>query len=710
MRPLRSTPCRNQVLDGKNRRLRIPGLLLAGLLGPLGAGCESQPPPPDPGRVTLRRLSRTEYGNTVRDLLGTRLRPAEELPPDDTGHGFDNLADVLTLSPLHLLRYERAAGQLLDEALRKSGRSVERTLPAEEMDLKVGLVRQRGAMFILSNLDVPLPLQVPEAGEYEITARAFGQQVPPDPARASVLVDGEVVRSFDVTAVEDAPQELRVTARISKGAHVISVAFTNDLYLDDPKDPTKKLDRNLGLLWIRVSGPITAPEKNPLRARLLPCELDGVSAESGLACARESLRRFVRRAFRRPPTAAELAELERFFEQARAEGDPIEAGLRLALTAALLSPHFLFRVELDAEPTSLVPHRLGDFELATRLSYFLWSSTPDDELLALAEAGVLQRDEVLKKQVGRMLADPRAESLLDSFAAQWLALRALDTAAPDPVRYPAFSEPLRAALREETRRYLREFFPLVGSRELGLRELPSAPFTFVDRDLARYYGLTSPGSAGGFEQVALEATPRRGLLTQGSVLLMTSYPDRTSPVRRGKWVLEQLLCAPPPPPPPDVIGSFGEGRGKGTLRQRLEEHRSRPECAGCHRLMDPIGFAFERFDAIGRLRGTDSGMAIDDSGELPDGQRFAGAAELSGVLSRDPRFVRCTVEKLMTYALGRAPEPAVDAQRLEALYAALEPEGSTLRTLIERLVLDEAFRSRRGEPQAPEASREGGAP
>jgi hypothetical protein len=706
MRRSRRSDSRTSFLDGKLRRIRRPGLLLAGLVAALGAGCE-QAPPPDPGRVTLRRLSRAEYGNTVRDLFGTLARPEDELPPDDTGHGFDNVADVLTLSPLHLLRYERAASGLLDEALRKSGRSLDRTLLADELELKVGLVRRRGALIVLSNLDVPLPLplQLPAAGEYEIAVRAFGDQVPPDPVRAAVLVDGEAVKVFDVKATEDAPQELRTTATLGKGAHMFSVALTNDLYVDDPMNPGQKLDRNLGLLWIRVSGPIPAPEKNPLRARLVPCELDGVSAEAALRCGQESLRRFVRRAWRRSPTAEELAELGRFFAQARDEEDSVEMGLRSALTAALLSPHFLFRVELDPDPASTAPHRLSGFELATRLSYFLWSSTPDDELLALAEAGVLQEDEVLRAQVVRMLADPRAESLLDSFAAQWLALRLLDTAAPDPARYKLFTEAVRTGLREETRRYLREFFPLVGSRELALRDLPSAPFTFLDRELASYYELEGPqgGIPGEWKQVALDGTPRAGLLTQGSVLLMTSYPGRTSPVKRGKWVLEQLLCAPPPPPPPNVIGSFGAEGGSGTLRQRLEAHRSRPECAGCHRLMDPIGFAFERFDPIGRLRSTDSGTPIDDSGELPDGQRFAGAAELAGLVARDPRFVSCTVEKLMTYGLGRAPEPGVDAQRVEALAARAE----TLRSLITGLVLDEAFRSRRGEP---ETSSEGGAP
>lgn len=704
MRRSRRAGCRKGIVDGKLRRVRPQGLLLGGLIA-LAAGCESAPPPPDPGRVTLRRLSRAEYGNTVRDLFGTPARPEDELPPDDTGHGFDNLADVLTLSPLHLLRYERAAAALLDEALRKSGRSLDHTLPADEMDLKVGLLRRRGALIVLSNLEVPLPLQVPTAGEYEITVRAFGDQVPPDPVRAAVLVDGEVVKVFEVKATEDAPQELRTTATLGKGAHVVSVALINDLYIDDPMNPGQKLDRNLGLLWIRVSGPTPAPEKNPLRARLVPCDLDGVFAEAALSCGQSVLRRFVRRAWRRPPTADELAELSRFFQQARDEGDSVEAGLRSALTAALLSPHFLFRVELDPDPASTAPHRLSDFELATRLSYFLWSSTPDDELLALAEAGALQRDEVLRSQVGRMLADARAESLIDSFAAQWLALRLIDTAAPDAARYKPFTEAVRTGLREETRRYLREFFPLVGSRELALSSLPDAPFTFLDRGLASYYELAASKeeTPGAWQRVALDGTPRAGLLTQGSVLLMTSYPGRTSPVRRGKWVLEQLLCAPPPPPPPDVIGSFGEGGEGGSLRQRLEAHRSRPECAGCHRLMDPIGFAFERFDAIGRLRSTDGGMPIDDSGELPDGQRFVGAAELAGLIARDPRFVRCTVEKLMTYGLGRAPLPDVDAQRIEALSAG----AGTLRSLIESLVLDDAFRSRRGEPEAPV---EGGAP
>jgi hypothetical protein len=325
------------------------------------------------------------------------------------------------------------------------------------------------------------------------------------------------------------------------------------------------------------------------------------------------------------------------------------------------------------------------------MSYFLWSTMPDDPLARLADEGRLRDEAVLRTQVQRMLADPKADALIDNFAAQWLYLRTLTDVQPDYAAFPAWTEELRQAMRTETQLTLRELFRGAGT----LDQLLLGEFTFVNARLAQFYGL--PAQGGTFARVSLAGTPRRGVLTQGSLLTVTSYPTRTSPVKRGKWVLEQLLCSAPPPPPPGVEGLTDSPGARGSIRQRLEEHRKNPVCASCHSLMDPIGFGLENFSGIGAYRTMDNGAPVDASGKLPDGRTFAGARELAGLLATDPRFPRCTAEKLYTYALGRGPEE-LDQERLQALGNALVKSGYKAQDLITSIVLSETFRFRRGEP------------
>jgi hypothetical protein len=658
-------------------------------------GCSEPPSPPDPGRVTLHRLNRDEYNNTVRDLLGTNQRPADQFPADDVGFGFDNVAQVLSVSAPHVERYLRAAESLVDEVLRPDGFPLSTTLQVGEVEVRY---RRRNHIFFASNSTIPVRIEVPSSASYYFSASAFGEQVPPDPAAMIFAVDGITVKTLAITAVESSPQLVQVEVPLSAGTHMVSFGFANDLYAPDP-DPKKTLDRNLGLFWFRVHGPASASPENRLRKRVVVCSPSSADFSEWQACGDQILSRLARRAFRRPVTVEEVTELRSLAEEGWRTGDDFLGGLRPALMAILLSPRFLYRVELDRDPTSRLPHRLTDFELASRLSYFLWSSMPDDELLRVAEQSSLDEDQaVMRSQIGRMLDDPKAESLLLRFATQWLQLGGLDVAAPDGKRFPNWNEPLRADMKQETSRFVREFLPLSGSRELGLARLLTEPMTYLSPDLAKHYGVPGPSPDVPWEATSLLGTARRGLLTQGSVLTMTSYPGRTSPVKRGKWILEQLLCSPPPPPPPGVSTDLSMTMSSGSLRQRLEEHRRKPECAGCHRLMDPLGFGLEAFDAVGVFRQTDEGQPIDASGELPSGGTFTDNAGLAELIAQDPRFLRCAVRKLFTYAIGREPTES-DEDRVVKLTAALTDSGGMVRQLITALVLSDAFYSRRGEPE-----------
>lgn len=640
----------------------------------------------DPGRVTLHRLNRAEYNNSVRDLLGTARKPADEFPADDRGYGYDNIADVLSLSPVQIELYLRAAEQLVTEAL--ANPAAPSTRAQFEGEALTGTVGQAtsNAWNLWSNGTVSAAYTAPVPGQYRVTVRAWQTRAGSDHALMSLTVGG--TRAPDITVANESgsPGEFATTVMIrTAGRTDVTVGFLNDFLVETPT----RQDRNLYVDWIRVEGPLDAMTRvNPARQRILVCAPSATMTEA--QCAREIFSRFGRHAWRRPLTASELTDLGRFLDVARTQGEGFESGVALGLQAMLVSPHFVFRVELDTNPTATAPHALNDHELAARLSYFLWSSTPDATLEALADRGELNDPAVLRAQVTRMLADPKARALTENFAGQWLYTRGVADHDVNATLFPQLTDAVRDSFRAEADAYFDEFL----RGDLSMRDFLTADFTFVDDRLAAWYGLTAPGM--GLRRVMLRGSNRAGALMHGSFLTVTSHPDRTSPVKRGQWVLGQLLCEPPRPPPPNVEGLPPETNPTGTLRERMERHRTQPSCAACHQLMDPIGFGLENFDAIGRWRTTDSGFAIDPSGALPGGGEFRNAQEMTAQLARDSRYPRCVTQQLFTYALGRGPED-YDQATLDRIAAAWSADGMRLRDLVTRIVLSDSFRQRRGE-------------
>jgi hypothetical protein len=403
---------------------------------------------------------------------------------------------------------------------------------------------------------------------------------------------------------------------------------------------------------------------------------------------------FAKRAWRRPPTTAEIESLGRLGDDVAAQGGTFDEGLALGMRAVLSSPHFLFKVERDPHSRSAGAHPLSDHELATRLSYFLWASTPDDALLQLADEGRMHDPATLAAQVQRMVQDPRAQGFVDSFSGQWLATRALDDVNPDYVYFPAWNETLKEAMRQETHLVFKE---LMRSQRSFL-DLFDADFTYLNDPLAAHYGLTPPGSN---EPVRVPLSPsgqRSGIFTHASILSVTSQPRRTSPVKRGKWALDQILCIDIPPPPAGVEGMLDQpGTPVGTLRERLEQHRANPECAACHSYLDPIGLGLENYDAIGAWRSHDNGEPVDPSGQFPDGRTFAGPRQMAALVKADPNTPRCIAERVLIYALGRGLTPA-DEAHLDEIEQQFAAGGHRFESLLTAIVRSEAFRMRRGEP------------
>jgi hypothetical protein len=645
------------------------------LLHAFGSGCDGQVHvhQRDPGRVTVHRLNNTEYNNTVRDLLGTSRRPADLFPTDDYGEGFDNIADVLSTSPIQAEMYQRAAEDLAHEAL---------ALPWGESRQKDDDVSLKSTGSTAS-----FAVDLAGAGTYRVAVQAWGQQAGSEIARMDIKVDGTTLTTVDVAAAASAPDTYRATVDLQPGAHTLSAVFLNDYY-----NPDAGADRNIFVTAMAIDGP-RGQGSNPARDRILVCQPDPAAPEE---CARRILSAFARRAWRRPVSDGELARLLAHIDVARAQGEDVERGLELAVAAALSSPNFLFRFEFDPDPESLEPHPLGDYELASRLSYFIWSSMPDDELLEAADAGTLHERDVLAAQVDRMLADGKADALVENFAGQWMNLRALADHEVDATAFPDFTDALRDDMVTETKLLFRDFI----SGERPVSELLTAEYTYLNDRLAEHYGLEPP-AGGDFARVSLAGGERRGLLGQGSILTVTSVQTRTSPVKRGKWVLEQLLCSAPPPPPPGVPPLDGETDVTGSIRDRMEAHRANPVCAACHQAMDPIGFALEHFDGVGAWRDKDGEYDIDATGTLPDGTSFDGAVELAQVLANDPRFPRCLTRKLMTYALGRGME-AGDQPLVDAVAREFVRGGLRLPDLVRAIALSDAFLYRRGEPAGSE--------
>jgi hypothetical protein len=635
----------------------------------------------DPGRPLVHRLNRSEYANAIRDLLALELDATSLLPPDDSAYGFDNIADVLGASPVLLERYLSAAGKLSALAVGDpdSGPAGEtfRVRQDASQDVHIEGLPLGTLGGILAKTNLPLD------GEYLLQVKFFRTNLGAMrgleyPQQLEITVDGERVHlaSFggdadfkaaleNITAAADSV-EARCSTRVKlkAGAREIGVAFLhgsptqNSLRLqpfirssNDTLDPSGHPHVEM----FTITGPFnpTGPGDTPSRRRIFVCRPGAAADEE--ACARKIVSTLVHRAYRGLETPADLQRLMEFYQKGRRQGG-FERGVQMALERTLASPKFLFRAERDpAGAAPGKPYRISDLDLASRLSFFLWSSIPDDELLQLASNGKLQSPGVLDLQVRRMLSDPKAEALVTNFAGQWLYLRNLRDMIPNSVDFPDFDDNLRQSLLRETEL----FFGSILHEDRNVLDLMTANYTFVNERLARHYGIPSVYGSH-FRRVTITDEARRGLLGQGSILMVTSHTDRTSPVVRGKWILDNLLGAPPPPMPANVppLNESNQRAGRVlTMRERMEEHQTNPVCAGCHQIMDPIGFALENFDAVGAWRGREGGTGgtpIDASGQLLDGTKVNGPVELRQALLKQPEiFVGTVTEKLLTYALGR---------------------------------------------------------
>jgi hypothetical protein len=631
---------------------------------------------PNPGAPAIHRLNRAEYSNAVRDLLALDLDHSSSLPADDAGYGFDNIGDVLTISPLHMEKYMAAARRVSRLAV-----GTFRSKPAVERYDAI-----RGAGDGLNELPlnvrggIAIRHHFPVDAEYSVLVRVRG--TPPSNAplpQLDLRLDGKRVKLFDVSI--DPAEEAQLTRNyefklpVTAGAHEVGAGFLNESWKREGGGPPPRRSGQRpppalppSVDYVLIGGPFdaTGPGETESRKRIFVCRPGaGIGEEH---CATRIITSLARRAYRRPVGQTDIAPLMKLFAAGRKDGGGFEYGIEMALRAILVSPNFLFRAE--RAPENVAPgsvYEVSDLELASRLSFFLWSSIPDEALLRLAEQRKLRVPSVLNQQVRRMLADPKSKSLVDNFAGQWLHLRNVADWSPDPDRYPDFDEALQSALARETEL----FFANIVHEDRSILEFLDADYTYLNERLARHYQI--PGVRGGyFRRVALNSSERGGVLTHGSVLTVTSYPTRTSPVLRGKWILENVLGSPPPPPPPDVPTLADEaGQSAKSLREQLEKHRADAACASCHARLDPLGFALENYDATGKFRKSDGGVEIDSSGSLPDGATVRGPGDLKKVMmDRKDEFVDCFSEKLLTYALGRGLEhydlPAVRGIRREA--------------------------------------------
>ena len=656
---------------------------------------------PDPGRPAVQRLNRAEYANAIRDLLALDVDGHTLLPADESGYGFDNIGDVLTVSPGLLERYLLAAAKISRQAIGdptlRPTTAIYKTSPLLAQDGRVSEDLPFGSRGGLAARH-----HFPLDAEYVIRVALRGR------ARAGhaleIRLDRERVHRFDLG--ERTPLEVRVP--VTAGTRLLGVSFAETLERSLPLDgrpPRPPITSFAFTLYpndpaverVEVVGPFAGrtPADTPSRRAIFTCYPDTVGDET--ACAERIVASLARRAYRRPVTDSDTAPLLAAYEAGRREDPGFEDGIRWAIEALLVSPKFLFRVEQDpAGAAPGAPYRIDDLDLASRLSFFLWSSIPDDGLVDLAARGELRDAGVLERQVRRMLADPRAHALLENFAGQWLYLRNLGSVAPDATRFPEFDDNLRQALRQET-----ELF--IGSQireDRSVHDLLRADYTFINERLARHYGM--PNVYGNhFRRVSYRDDRRAGLLGHGSLLTVTSYPHRTSPVLRGKWLLENLLGAPPPPPPPDIpeLDEPGDAAAPATMRERMARHRASPACATCHAKIDPLGFALENFDAVGRWRAREDGAStpIDASGALPDGAPFDGPAAFREALLREPwatEFATTVTEKLLTYALGRGLEH-YDAPAVRRILRDAEAGGYRWSSLILGIVESLPFQMQR---------------
>jgi mono/diheme cytochrome c family protein len=660
--------------------------------------------PADPGRVTARRLNRSEYSNTIRDLLAVDFRAERDFPTDDSGYGFDNIGDVLTISPILMEKYLNAAERIAARAIGADPLPKPLEIPYE---LKDKNLRR------LDPITVEASHRVEFDAEYTIRIGLPGERpkqadgTDAKPVTLGFWMDGKLLAS---KLIETKPsglvyfnpyseEEFRLV--LPEGDHTFRAGFINDEYpksLEGKEVFNQKKNKTLNM--IKFIGPFASSVEKASRKKIFVCD-----PKLGAPCIDKILSTLARQAYRRPVTKPEVAKLASFVQLAKSEGQNIEQGLQLAIQAMLVSPHFLFRIERDITPNDPAKlHPVSDLELASRLSYFLWSSLPDEELLTLAEKNQLHLPANLMAQTKRLLADPRSAAFASNFAGQWLETRNLDVVKPDPQKFPTWNADLREAMKSETRL----FFEAILRENRPVSEFLDAKFTYLNETLAKHYGIS--GVTGpDFRRVELDALPaaqRGGILSQASVLTVSSYPTRTSPVIRGKYILQNVLGTPPPPPPPDVplLDETKVGE-KGSLRQQMEAHRTNAVCASCHARMDVLGFGLENYDAIGRWRTQDGKFPLDVSGTFPNGKSFATPAEMRSILTKDlGEFSHCLTEKMLTYALGRGLE-RYDRRTVESIQQNLASNEYKFQFLVFEIVKSLPFQQKRGDTKRTQISK-----
>ncbi|MGA3190799.1 MAG: DUF1592 domain-containing protein [Bryobacteraceae bacterium] len=647
---------------------------------------------PDPGRVTARRLNRYEYNSTVRDLLAVDFKPADDFPTDDFGYGFDNIGDVLTLSPTLMEKYLTASRKIAKLAIegeqapnmalkdrhgnrgKKAGEFTWERKFKWEADYVIRVeaaTKYPGTLFF--SFDGEAPQSVKAVPGFVAVGRVHDYRMHLQPGVHKMTAWFEVSESEAIAQyqkeLEDAEKK-----RKKKGE-------------PEPAEIKPFVLTKGAVDYFEVLGPYnpSPPPRPDGYKRIFVC------AQSNDTCARADLEHLASLAWRRPVTDAEVRKLASYVKMAEDDGESFEKAMEVGVEAVLVSPYFLFRMEHD--PATGGEHRISDYELASRLSYFLWSSMPDAELFRLAKEGKLHDPAVLTQQVTRMIKDLKSDALVDNFGGQWLQTRNLDRIKPDPDKFAAFTPEVREAMKKETE----IFFSYIMRYDRSILEFLTAKYTFLNEPLAKLYGI--PGVKGDqFRKVDLTGTPRVGVLTQGSVLTVSSYPTRTSPVIRGKWILDNVLNTPPPPPPANVPSLKESEAGSAmSVRESLEKHRADPVCAGCHARMDPLGFGLENFDAIGRYRTEDGKFPIDASGTLPSGKSFSNAEELIQILQDDKdAFTRCVVEKMLTFAIGRGLE-RYDRPVVNAITQRMAENQYKFSTLVMEIVNSAPFQMRHAE-------------
>lgn len=746
---------------------------------------------PDPGRITARRLNRAEYNNTIRDLLGVDIEAANDFPQDDSAHGFDNIADALTLSPTLMEKYLAAAEKIAHLAVFGPEVKVQtfRIEPTRPRRMETNPVQiTQPPFYTMHDYDatgISHPgayhwrYWFPATGEYQFRVRADGARPPgSEPQMMDLYLDGKIVQSFEVpnqvTATnERLPVFMEVKVKVTAGQHQLIAAFPRlfeglpasfggpnpskqpappapdptRFFPPLPKDATPEqvkareaqIERfrnrkpqfgGMAIAEVEINGPFEY-EKGPSPESLQKLYSCGHLQGNHLpGCERKIIATLAQRAFRRPVEPSELAGLLSLFTKAKERGRSLAQGIALVVQTILVTPDFLFRIEQPMsksepriasrvsrgegrvrnslrEQTALAPphndnarnqsdaipsYQISPHELATRLSYFLWSTMPDDELLRLAEQKALRKPVVLAAQIKRMLRDPKASALAENFVGQWLEIRRLESQQPDRDRFPDFDDYLRASMQKETEL----LWQTIVQEDRSILDLIGGKYTFLNERLARHYGIKGVTGAN-FRKVDLTGTGRTGIITHASVLTVSSYGNRTSPVLRGKWILENILNAPPPPPPPVPALDETAVGVKGTMRQQLEKHRASPVCASCHARMDPLGFSLENYDAVGAWRTQDGNFQIDPSGSLPDGRSFKNAEELITLLQGEKNaFAEALTEKLLTYALGRSLERA-DRPAVKTIVTNVAAQQYRFSSLVLEIVKSLPFQKRRGD-------------